>query len=253
MSRTPPDLQSILGPRGRYVLAWVVALAITAGVAIRARHAFDGRYMEKAADQLRADGNLGHALVDFGGQWLMARMIVTGHGHELYHRDAQRTILTAAYPRFDEGPGQEQSDAERLLEWLVTAPPRSADEPKIGGALYPPVQALLYAPLGLLEPRPAYRLTQCVSLGLTWFAGAAFAGIARGRVWWPVATSVLMVFPGYAGALNLGQNSILSLTILLCGWWLVTRGRECVGGACWGFLAFKPTWALAFFLVPLLT
>jgi hypothetical protein len=253
MSRTPPELKSILGPRGRYVLTWIVALAITVGVAIRARHAFDGRYMEKPADQHRADGNLGHALVDFGAQWLMARMIVTGHGDELYHRDVQREILTATYPRSDESPEQDESDAERLLGWLVTAPPRSADEPKIGGALYPPIQAILYAPLGLLEPRPAYRLTQCVSLVLTWLAGAAFAGIARGRVWWPLATSVLMIFPGYAGALDLGQNSILSLTILLCGWWLVTGGHDVAAGVLWGFLAFKPTWAVAFLLMPLLT
>jgi hypothetical protein len=253
MSRKPPDLKSILGPRGRYVMAWVVAVVITAAVAVRARHAFDGRYMEKPADQHRADGNLGHALVDFGSQWLMARMIVTGHGRELYHRDVHRAILTAAYPRSDEGPGQEQSDADRLLEWLVTAPPRSAHEPKIGGALYPPIQALLYAPLGLFEPRPAYRVTQCVSLALTWLAGAAFAGIARGRVWWPVATSVLMIFPGYAGALNLGQNSILSLTVLLWGWWLATRRYEIAAGVLWSVLAFKPTWAIAFFVMPLLT
>jgi arabinofuranan 3-O-arabinosyltransferase len=252
MSRTPHQLKSILGPRGRYVLTWVVALGITVGVAIRARHAFDGRYMDKPADQHRADGNLGHALIDFGGQWLMSRMVVTGHGRELYHRDLQREILTAAYPRADEGPGQEESDAERLLGWLVTAPPYSLDEPKIGGALYPPIQAVLFAPLGLLEPRPAYRLTQCVGLVLTWIAGAACAGIGRGRLSWPLATTVLMIFPGYAGALDLGQNSIVSLMILFCGWWLLTRGHEIAAGVVWGFLAFKPTWAAAFFLMPLL-
>src|SRR5262245_14073657 len=147
----------IVGPRGRSVLAWAVAAAMTAFLAYRAWHACDGSHYELHSDRNRADGNLGHALIDFGGQWLMARMLVEGHGRELYHREMQRKVLIRAYPRSDEGPTQEQSDAERLLGWLVSVP-NAAGPAEIGGALYPPVQALLFAPLGVLEPRPAYRL-----------------------------------------------------------------------------------------------
>ena len=31
-------------------------------------------------DPARRDGNFGHATIDFGGQWLMGRMLVTGNG-----------------------------------------------------------------------------------------------------------------------------------------------------------------------------
>jgi len=62
-----------------------------------------------------------------------------------------------------------------------------------------------------------------------------------------------MLFPGYQGALGLAQNSVLSLAILAVGWCFVARGRELAGGAVWGLLAYKPVWAAAFILVPLLT
>src|SRR2546423_2167463 len=145
MSQLPPALTSILGPRDRYVLAWVVALCLTAWLGYRAWHAFDGDYMDTPADRNRADGNLGHALIDFGGQWLMARMVAAGHGRELYHRDVHRQVLTAVYPRSDEGPDQLVSDAERLLDWLVLVRRTTGDEPAVGGALYPPVQAGLFS------------------------------------------------------------------------------------------------------------
>src|SRR5439155_25929114 len=46
---------------------------------------------------------------------------------------------------------------------------------------------------------------------------------------------------------------IVSLAILAVGWYFVARGRELTGGAVWGLLAYKPVWAAAFVLVPLLT
>src|SRR5262249_13598842 len=52
---------------------------------------------------------------------------------------------------------------------------------------------------------------------------------------------------------GLGQNPPLTLNILVWGWLLVARGRPGWGGAVWGFLAFKPVWAVTFFLVPVLT
>ena len=55
------------------------------------------------------------------------------------------------------------------------------------------------------------------------FAGRLWC--LAGRVRWPVASTLLMVFPGFAGAINLGQNAMLSLTLLLLGWWQLTRGR----------------------------
>jgi hypothetical protein len=68
-----------------------------------------------------------------------------------------------------------------------------------------------------------------------------------------VATLLVLLFPGYAGSINLGQNATLSLGLLVTGWWLLGRGQPVAAGVVWGFLAFKPVWAVAFFLVPLLT
>jgi hypothetical protein len=62
-----------------------------------------------------------------------------------------------------------------------------------------------------------------------------------------------MIFPGFAGSLSLGQNSVFSLDVLVWGWVLISRDRPVWGGLIWGLLAFKPVWAAAFFLVPLWT
>jgi hypothetical protein len=254
-------LRIILGPRGRYVLCWLAALGITASHYYVATHAFSVGWQSGAAG--RPDGNYGHTLIDFGGQWLSGRMLAAGYGPAIYSRPAQWAELATAYPRADEAPTQDSSDAERLFRWMVDLPTGDANEPPIfppdpqrprrGGPLYPPTHALLFAPLGLLPPREAYHLMQVLSLGLAWLVGAAIAGIARSRLWWPVASAFVMLFPGFPGAVGLGQNSILSLAILAVGWYFVARGRDFAGGVVWSLLAYKPVWAMAFVLVPLLT
>lgn len=233
-------------------IAWVVAL-IAAGLALHsAWHSFDNAI--EATN--RADGNGGHCTIDFGGQWLMGRMLVAGHGRELYNRDVQRTVLTPAFPLEDQDPSVKQSDAEALMGWLMDAGPASgttAAERPVGGPLYPPINAFYFAPLGALPPRVGYRVNQVFGTLLAFVAGLAIARIARGRIWWPVAATAIILYPGFIGSLNLGQNAALTLAILCWGWVLVDRGRSGWAGVVWGLLAFKPVWAAAFFLVPLLT
>jgi arabinofuranan 3-O-arabinosyltransferase len=130
---------------------------------------------------------------------------------------------------------------------------REVEAPRVGGPLYPPVHAFLYYPLALLPPQPAYRTQQLAAVALTLLAGLAVRQLSRGRIWWPVAVTGIVLFPGYLGSLILAQNALLTLTILLWGWVLIARGRPGWGGVVWGLLVFKPVWALAFFLVPLLT
>ena len=55
-------------------------------------------------DDRRGDGNPGHTFIDFGGQWLMGRLLVTGNGQNLYKRSIQRGLLEEAYPRENEIP-----------------------------------------------------------------------------------------------------------------------------------------------------
>src|SRR5262249_43818998 len=98
----------------------------------------------------------------------------------------------------------------------------------------------------------AYYLFQLFSVGLTFIAGLGLSRLTRGRIWWPAANLAILLFPGYRSGLDLAQNQVVSLTILTWGWVLATRGRDGWGGVVWGLLAFKPVWAAAFFLAPLL-
>jgi hypothetical protein len=282
-------------------------------------------------DTGRIDHNNGHAMIDFGGQWVMGRMLVEGRGRDLYHRNVQRNLVHRWFPPDDENPDKPTNDAEQLMDWfmgqdtdtvaaesfgaivllsealpqadpmvlngllsraaleqvwqpppaygaastvapLAAADPLGAaalavhaqqswpdDRPRrvatvvVGGPLYPPINSLYFFPMGLMQPRDAYRLNQLANLLLAFLAGLGLRQLARGRVWWPLAAAWVIAFPGFKGTVSLGQNSALTLTIIVWGWLLIARGRPGWGGVVWGLLAFKPVWALAIFLVPLLT
>ncbi|MBI1917393.1 MAG: DUF2029 domain-containing protein [Planctomycetes bacterium] len=230
---------TFLSERVRYALAWLLLLGGLAFGLHRSWH-----FLDKPE---RRDGNEGHVSIDFGGQWLMGRMLLEGHARRLYDRGVQRQLLRRAFPREDEAPDQEISDVDDLLSALM------GHDEGVGGPLYPPLNAFVMAPLALLPPRPAYRVGQLVNVLLIFLCALWMVRLSEGTVWWPLATLLLTGFPGFGGSLNLAQNSTLSLTILLGGWMLLMRGREAWAGAVWGLLAFKPVWVVAFFLVPLLT
>lgn len=238
-------LRFLLEPATRWAICWLIALGSGGFLAMQAWRNFDNP--ERAAGHW----NWGHATIDFGGQWVMGRMIVEGHGRQLYNRDYLRPLVEAHYPAGGEGPKAERSDAEALLGWMAGSDDDEASH--IGGALYPPIHALLYAPLALLPPCLAYRVAQALILALVFFDGWLVQRMTGERIWWPVASVFLMVFPGLAGCIDLAQNGLFSLTVVLLGWWQLMRGRETWAGMCWGLLAFKPVWAASFFLVPLLT
>jgi hypothetical protein len=276
-------LRFLLRSRTRWLICWLIALGAGGFVAEEAWTGFD--------QPKRADGNSGHATIDFGGQWLMGRTIVEGQGRHLYDRNYLRPIAHEHYPAADGEPQSATGDAEALLSWLAgvdhgeaptvvasflgpLAASNALDEtvlltssqstwteerldyvtaPRIGGALYPPIHALAYAPLSLLSPRIAYRVMQGFILALVYFAGWVIQRLTQGRVWWPVASVFVMMFPGFSGCIALGQNGLFTFVLLLVGWWQLMRGRDALAGFYWGLLAFKPVWAAAFFLVPLLT
>jgi arabinofuranan 3-O-arabinosyltransferase len=273
-----------------YLLAWLAAVVTSAVAVYYAWHCFDNT---------RRDGNGGHATIDFGGQYLMGRMLITGHGDDLYNRRIQREVLREVYPaedwkRSDRKPDDspDRGDVENMMYWImgnddsaqaeaagtfllplgasdplsVAATLAACDEEvwtperrdkakarRVGGPLYPPVNAFVAAPLALMPAPVAYRVQQLFNVLLVFVAAAGARTLARGRVWWPVLVPAIMMFPGYAGSINLGQNATLTLTILVWGWALTARGRPVLGGMVWGLLAFKPVWALAFFLVPFLS
>jgi hypothetical protein len=251
-------LRFCLRPLPRYLLAWLLAASASGITLFFAWTQFDP---PKKADGTpkRRGGNSGHTAIDFGGQWLMGRMLVQGLGRHLYHRPYLREVVREAYPREDEIPPEERSeeekdehDAENLMSWLMGRDD-PAPGPQVGGALYPPIHALLMSPLGLLRPASAYRVQQIFGILLPLLAGAGIRLLSEGRIWWPMGVVGVVLYPGFASALGLGQNSVWVLTLLIWGWVLIGRNRPIWGGIVWGLLAFKPVWAAAFFLVPLLS
>src|SRR5947209_20007744 len=80
----------------RYVLAWAGAAAL----------AFFELYyyVQSFNDPSRRDGNCGHATIDFGGQYLMGRLLLTGHGRDLYDRTAYWQAAHPGYPPDDPAP-----------------------------------------------------------------------------------------------------------------------------------------------------
>lgn len=125
------------------------------------------------------------------------------------------------------------------------------NQPSIGGPLYPPILGVLYSPLGLFEkPHQAYFVLQVALVLAVVIAGKGVTYLSHGRIWWPVAIFVLLLFPGCRSAIDLAQNPSFSVCILIWGWALMSRGREWTGGAVLGLLAFKPVWAIMFFISP---
>jgi arabinofuranan 3-O-arabinosyltransferase len=276
-------------PLTRYLLAWLVVLNTAVITGVVAWSSMD--------EHERRDGNSGHATIDFGGQWLMGRMVWSGLGEHLYHRNYQREIVAQAYPRADEVPEEQRSpdqigkhDTDLLMAWFMGKDdpdlpqaigcflaPLSAQDPLtnltfawaldqakeerfknanpvcVGGPLYPPIQAVAMSPLAHFSPRVAYRIVQILSIVTAFLAGWGICLLSRGRLWWPVATTAILLFPGFSHNLNLGQNAVWTVTLLIFGWALIARGRPLSGGVVWGLLAYKPVWAAAFFLVPLWT
>jgi hypothetical protein len=233
-----------LHPWTRYLVTWALVLWLLIVLVLYAWNAY--------YDEGRNDKNSGHVAVDFGSQYLMARMIVTGNGRELYHRSRQREALEPVMPKED-GNSKESNDVETLLTWTMATKDAEGHETDIAGPLYPPVQAVMFAPLGLLPARPAYRLMQVIIFLLVLLDGWIIEQISRGKLWWPVAVALLLVFPGFNGTSCLAQNPQWTITFLLLGWWLLQQNRPVLGGMVWALMAYKPVWAVAFALAPLVT
>lgn len=310
----PPRYWSWLGNRlAIAALLWLITLLFAGVMLYRAWNWF-GNDTSLAAERQRLDGNSGHVQIDFGGQWVMGRMVVQGHARELYHRQRQWEVVRDGFPVADEPPVcQEEShvpgsqrtrakptedlkhDADRLMSWFMGTDPKewqtvggaavaplaavlpanpiaatalqqaSAEavspaiigavaRPAVGGPLYPPVHAFLYAPIGLFDrPLAAYHVFQVFATLMILISGLGVRVLTRGRIWWSVATLALFLYSGTRAGLDLGQNPAVTLSIVVWGWALASRGYNTAGGMVWGLFAFKPVWALAFCIVPLLT
>jgi hypothetical protein len=234
--------------RARYILAWFLALAAALQITY-----VSWTWLNN--DQ-RLDGNDGHTTIDFASQWLMGRMLVRGEGKYLYERDHLREALREAFPRDLEGCAKagKEGDADELMIYLMGSDdPQLGTERKVGGPLYPPINALVHWPVGLFDPQTGYRIHQIAQVFLAFLSGLAVSRLSDGRIWTPIAATLIFYSADFYGNQILGQNGIFTMTIVLWGWVLLRREQEVWGGVVWGLLAYKPVWAMSFFFVLLLT
>jgi hypothetical protein len=231
----------------RYVLAWLLAAAGATHMTYTSWHYFD--------QALRLDGNDGHTSIDFASQWIMGRMLAVGEGHNLYERGKLREVAHDAFPRDLEGTAKKDKpgDAEDLLGHLRGTDTPNAAGRKVGGALYPPINAFLHWPVGLFDPQIGYRIHQLAQVVLVLVCALAVRVLSRGRIWVPVAALLILYSADFFGNQILGQNAVISLAVVLWGWVLVSRDQDVLGGAVLGLLAYKPVWAMSYFFVLLLT
>src|SRR5713226_4681314 len=142
-----------MSQRSHYVLCWLLAIGTAASYLYFSWHHFD--------DPQRRDGSRGHTFVDFGGQYLLGRMLIAGQGRHLYDRSSQREVLQNVYPRENENPRQETTDVDMLLFRLIgKEDPPANDVYVIGGPIFPPIQAFWHYPVANLSPQAAYRTLQ---------------------------------------------------------------------------------------------
>jgi arabinofuranan 3-O-arabinosyltransferase len=145
------------------------------------------------------------------------------------------------------------ADANDRTEQDLKSEKPALGRKNLGGPLYPPVHSIFYYPLGLISnAQLAYHLFQLFSIVTVFGSGLAVHSLTRGRIWWPVATTLLLLMPGMRPGIDLGQNHAVTLLIVLSGWAIGSRYSQFGGGMVWGLLAFKPVWGLAFILAPLL-
>ncbi len=228
----------------------------------------------------------GHVTCDFAGQWLMGRMFVDpeSSAKDLYIVEEERKVFQRGYPKPSEHnamigdilrkgyiptlepvaePLMAIAPTGAMIPWSHLLPPveliRQVEsgefklhDPLIEGALYPPTAGLLFAPLALLPPKAAHMTITLIYLMLLFVNALLIVSITRGRIKSGEAALVMVAFPNFFQAQLLGQNSMLTLTILVLGWWFVSRRWFFWGGLIWGLLAYKPVFAVSMIIVPIL-
>ncbi len=118
MKHLPLWIQPFVTMKALYAFAWLAALGIAAGRIVNGHLAFQDYHPMNHPDR-RIDGNEGHRSIDFGGQWMMGRILATGHGRELYSRPRQWEVAQQAYPRANKAPTSNERDAEVLLQHFM--------------------------------------------------------------------------------------------------------------------------------------
>lgn len=211
----------------RGVLAWVLAIVLALNLTFTS---------------LR-EGVGGHETCDFSGQWMHGRAFYRERCEVLYLLEPGKELMA-------EGFTGKQLDIQ-INDVLKKGPHHSLYDQGIGGALYPPTASILFSLLATFIPSTAHALAVASYVLMCFGCGWLISRITEGRLQWGEASLLILFFPNNFMGLMLGQNQVLSLTILVAGWYCHYRGWPLVAGLVWGLFSFKPVFAVALVLVPL--
>ncbi len=119
---------------------------------------------------------------------------------------------------------------------------------------YPPFVAAAYAPLAVLPYRVsflAHTLLMAALVGASiWIAGARIPILRGSRT---LALALALVFYPMLRAITGGQNTALTLFLLVASWRLATDRRDFAAGLTLSLLLFKPQYAVPMILLYVLT
>jgi hypothetical protein len=331
-----------------YVASWVLLLFVAGFIT-------HDSWTGYASDDNDA-GTIGHATVDFGGQWYTGKLLLRGEGHYLYERHHQWIVLQEGFPLEKEPSSLAVAQQWRLRDWrkakwidyrahellaahlmplgsgnnvmgaatmagvdeefaparerfykvyktrqlfaeelmgylmgrdnwedqqtrgncllpLATQDPlgvaalsavgqqevwteaaiKNAGQRRVGGQVYPPIHAFLYAPFAVFDPVTAYRICMIVPLVLALIAGWGLKKITAGQLWWPLGTLLCVWAPGFNSAQCLGHNGSYIVALLVWGYYFLQKNADIRGGFIWGLFAYKPSWGLTYFLMLLVS
>lgn len=143
-----------------------------------------------------------------------------------------------------DGDVEEVNDLRRLEAEQADLFPENDDDGFLTWA-YPPHVAVLYRPLAELSYRPSYAVHTVLMVAafvvavrlarplVPWLGRALLPAVALGLAFWPMFRGV--------GA---GQNTALTLLLLVGAWRASAAGRDGLAGVLLGLLLFKPQFAL---------
>ena len=169
---------------------------------------------------------------DLGRMWMAGRLVAEGQGESLYD------------------PVQQEATLRLYLDKDTI---QDLHQKGIGWLTYPPVQGILYAPLGATSPAAAQWWMVQISLCAVILAAFGMSRATSGVVPASIVVLTLLFQPAFFCNVGSGQNATVTLAIVVVGWSLLQRDRSVLAGAVLGLLAYKPTWGLAVCWIPMVT
>ncbi len=239
----------------RLAFLWLLCLGLAGYRLHTARHVFDTPDRgEIPAASDRSDGNSGHTHIDFGGQWVMGRMVAAGHARELYDRNRLRHVVQQGFPVSDEPPEIRdhvfpshlqpwpprtevaRHDSDSMMEWFMGRDsPRWQEVGEAIGVAFA-ADALVPVPVGTSAYAEASRVQLTPEL-----VAAVNAKEVGGPLYPPIHGFVYAPLGMFRPADAYAILQVLSLAMTFVaglGVWYLSRGKIAVPAATLVFLLF---------------